>query len=438
MKRSRGLHSALTRLEHRSESVFSESLRELKRKGEYREFRYLERKTGVHPTVQSASLSVTNWCSNDYLNLSQAAPVIAAAQNALREQGSGAGGTRNISGSLTIHRKLEENLARWTGHESALLFTSCYTANLGVFEMLARVLPKDDVMIFSDADNHASIVQGIRSAQLPKQIFANNDLEALEAMLAASSVTHKVVVFESVYSMSGAVADVRKTLDLCRKYGALSVLDEVHALGLYGAQGGGISERDQVFGHASLVTGSLGKAVGCGGGFVSGDANLIDCIRSFSPSFIFTTAMSPALAAGAVASLRIIRSAAGRVLANMLAKNTATLRQKLKETGIRVKSEDSHIIAIHIGDSKLCKTVCRKLFDESAIYCQPISYPTVPRGESIIRITCGPFHTDEDIEHLICSLELAIGICPVHAPSKRKWGENMQVSDESKRTLSIQ
>lgn len=416
--------SAAAPLENYS-NVFEQHLAKLKTEGHYRTFRYLERVNGEHPRVKAVQSEdqpmnwITNWCSNDYLNSSHNEEVCKAMQDAITKYGAGAGGTRNISGSLTLHQELEKELADWTAMPSALLFNSCYTANLGVFEALAQILPQDTV-VFSDEENHASIIRGIRAARFNKQIFPHNDLETLEAMLRASTASAKIVVFESVYSMSGSISNVASTVQLCKKYGALSVCDEVHALGLYGAEGAGVAEAQGVKGQCDIVTGTLGKAVGVGGGFVGGSEVVVDCIRSFAPSFIFTTSLSPVLTAGSLASVQRIRSAHGEQLRKRMMSNVATLRGLFLKAGIPASESASHIICIPVGNSEACREVCSILFSNAAIYCQPIAYPSVPRGKAIIRITCSPFHSQEDMDRLVHALRRALSYCPVHSSSKPK------------------
>eukprot|EP00730_Choanoeca_flexa_P015788 TRINITY_DN7327_c0_g1_i2.p1 TRINITY_DN7327_c0_g1~~TRINITY_DN7327_c0_g1_i2.p1 ORF type:complete len:551 (+),score=125.25 TRINITY_DN7327_c0_g1_i2:204-1856(+) len=380
----------------------------LKEEGRYREFRYLKRSVGSHPEVHwqldsksDVTIPVVNWCSNDYLNMAHHPVVLEAMQATLADQGAGAGGTRNIAGSNVLHIELERELAGLCSTEASLLFQSCYTANLGVMEALASTLGPDTI-IFSDAENHASLVQGIRNTRLAKHVYRHNDLEHLEELLSnAPKDANKVVVFESVYSMSGTLAPVSAILDLCDKYGCLSVLDEVHAVGLYGSEGGGILDQIGQRGRATAVTGTLGKAFGVSGGFVAADHDLIDVIRSTSPSFIFTTSMPPVNAAGALASVRHVRD--NEEARQQMQSITAELKWNMLELGIPLMSAETHIMPVFVGDGAKCKAMADQLLQQG-IYVQPINYPSVPKGEELLRFTASPFHNQQHCEHLLTAL----------------------------------
>ena len=347
---------------------------------------------------------IVNWCSNDYLNMSHNPAVIEATIAAVREQGAGCGGTRNISGSNVLHAELEAELAQLSGTSGALLFNSCYTANLAIMQALGKALPSDTI-VFSDEENHASLIQGIRFSGLPKRIFRHNDTAHLESLMAAEPAnTTKIVVFESVYSMSGTMAPVAEMLELCERYDAFSLIDEVHAVGLYGEGAGGVLDELGMLGRATAVTGTLGKAFGVAGGWVAGSAQLIDVVRSLAPSFIFTTAVPPATCAGALASVRHVRSctmgADERHGAKTLARH---LSRTLQERGVPLTSVQTHILPVRIGDPELCRTIAAELL-EQGIYVQPINYPSVPHGHDMLRFTVGPKHTEEQCADMVEAL----------------------------------
>jgi len=303
-----------------------------------------------------------------------------------------------------VHATLEASLAQLTGHDASLLFSSCYTANLGVMQALAQVLPRD-TLVLSDQENHASLVQGIRVSGLPKVVYRHNDLAHLEQLLAAEPRDRvKLVVFESIYSMSGTVADVSATLDLCERYNALSFIDEVHAVGLYGRRGGGVLEEIGELGRATIVSGTLGKAFGVLGGFVTSTSAIIDVVRSLAPSFIFTTSLSPALVAGSLASLQQLTGAEGVRKRHAMRSTAALLQRRLRAAGLPVMSDASHIVPLLVGASDRCRAICDELLERHAIYVQPIVYPSVPRGEALLRITCSPQHTETDVDHLVRTL----------------------------------
>eukprot|EP00056_Hartaetosiga_gracilis_P004607 m.76519 g.76519 ORF g.76519 m.76519 type:complete len:599 (-) comp11885_c0_seq1:125-1921(-) len=387
-------------------------LRSLQDQKRYREFKYFQRRVGQHPRVvheiangstgEKIKREAVTWCSNDYLNMGHHPVVLQAMNTALMEQGAGAGGTRNISGSNMIHSALEAELANLCHLDAALIFSSCYNANLGVMEGLASAFEGEGVMVFSDEENHASLVQGIRNSRLPKKIFKHNDVDHLEELLANTpqDVT-KVVVFESVYSMSGTLAPVDQILSLCEEYGAISLIDEVHAIGLYGKEGAGVLDMIGQLGRADLVTGTLGKAFGVSGGFVAGSASLIDVIRSTSSSFIFTTSMPPVVAAGALASVRHVRACSDE--RQCMAEKSAKMKERMKALHLPLMSDATHIMPLLVGEGSLCKRLSEELL-ERGIYIQPINYPSVPKGEELLRITAGPKHTDDQIDYLLNAL----------------------------------
>lgn len=392
------------------EEFFSGKIEELKREGRYRYFANLERHVGQFPRAEYLGRNhvrhpqprtVTVWCSNDYLGMGQHPEVLTAMGQSLTNFGSGAGGTRNISGTHNLHVQLEAELAELHQKESALIFSSGYLANETALGTLGQLLP--NCIIISDECNHASMIQGIRLARCEKVIFRHNDAAHLEQILAGLDPARpKVVAFESVHSMDGDIADIRKICEISRRYGALTFLDETHAVGLYGKRGGGIAEQDGVLELVDVLEGGLGKAYGVIGGFITGSRNLIDAIRSFGPGFIFTTAMPPVVAAGALASVRHLKSS--RSERDSMHQRSQQTKRALAAAGIPVIPNPSHIVPVVVGDSVRCRKVADILLDRYGIYIQPINYPTVPRGTERLRITPTPLHTVAMVEELVEAL----------------------------------
>ena len=386
------------------DTLFQTQLDALKADGNYRIFADLERVRGSFPKAASHSggtkSDVTVWCSNDYLGMGQHPDVIAAMVDTVQACGTGAGGTRNISGNTHHHLLLEAELADLHGKESALLFTSGYVSNWAALSTLGSRIP--NAVILSDAGNHASMIEGIRHSRADKALWKHNDWRDLDRKLHAVGDRPKIVAFESVYSMDGDVAPIREIVEVCEAHGALSYIDEVHAVGMYGPRGGGVSEREGLAHRIDLIEGTLGKAYGVVGGYITGSANLCDFIRSFASGFIFTTALPPAVAAAAAASIRHLKNSDAERLAQR--DRVAQLRAKLDAAGIPHLHNDSHIIPVMIGDPVKCRQISDILMQDWGIYVQPINYPTVPKGTERLRITPGPLHSDADIDALVTAL----------------------------------
>ncbi|MGE5566314.1 MAG: 5-aminolevulinate synthase [Parcubacteria group bacterium] len=388
-------------------AAFTDAVQKVRSEGRYRVFADLKRHRGDFPRAtwtkpDGSTSDVIVWCSNDYLGQGQNPVVIEAMKAAIDANGSGSGGTRNISGTTHHHVTLEAELADLHGKEAALLFTSGYVANEAALSTLYKILP--GLIVFSDALNHASMIEGIRHGGGPRHIFRHNDLEHLEELLAAAPAdAPKLVAFESVYSMDGDIADIAATIALAKKYGALTYLDEVHAVGLYGQRGGGVAERDGVMDGIDIVEGTLGKAFGVMGGYIAADAVIVDAIRSYASGFIFTTSLPPALTAGAAASVRWLKE--HNEVREAHQERAATLKAMMRDAGLPVMPSVSHIVPVLVGDPVHCKMVSDMLLSDHGIYVQPINYPTVPRGTERLRFTPTPFHTDAMMRDLVGAME---------------------------------
>ncbi len=388
-------------------SIFQAAIDRLHDEGRYRVFIDVLRNKGAFPNARcfaghNGPKPIIVWCSNDYLGMGQHPTVIAAMEEALHDVGAGSGGTRNIGGNTHYHVDLEAELADLHGKEGALLFTSGYVSNEATLATLGKLLP--GCVIFSDELNHASMIAGIRNSGCGKRVFRHNDLEHLEQLLRDENPeTPKLIAFESVYSMDADVAPIADICDLADRYGALTYLDEVHAVGMYGPRGGGISERDEVAGRVTIIEGTLGKAFGVMGGYIAADQTIIDCIRSYAPGFIFTTSLSPVLVAGALASVRHLKQSGEERAAQQAA--AAALKARMTEAGLPVMDSVTHIVPVMVGCAVKAKRISDILLAEYGLYVQPINYPTVPRGTERLRFTPGPCHSEAMIDELVGALE---------------------------------
>ena len=388
------------------EGIFKAAIDRLHDEGRYRVFIDILRTKGNYPNAQcfhghNGPKPITVWCSNDYLCMGQHPAVIAAMEAALHEVGAGSGGTRNIGGNTHLHIQLERELADLHGKQGALLFTSGYVSNEAALSTLGKLLP--GCVIFSDELNHASMIAGIKNSGCEKRVFRHNDLDHLEQLLAAEAPeTPKLIAFESVYSMDGDVAPIAAICDLADKYEALTYLDEAHAVGMYGPRGGGISEADGVADRVTIIEGTLGKAFGVMGGYITADTNIIDCIRSYAPGFIFTTSLSPVLVAGALASVRHLKTSNEERAAQQI--GAALLKGKLRDAGLPVMDSVTHIVPLLVGCPIEAKRISDILLAEYGLYVQPINFPTVPRGTERLRFTPGPNHSEAMMDELTGAL----------------------------------
>lgn len=386
---------------------FTNSINTLKKDGRYRTFATMERIVGKFPTAlyhapDGTAREVTVWCSNDYLGMGQNRCILDAMKQAIDSTGAGAGGTRNISGTTRYHVELEESLADLHGKEAGLVFSSGYVANEGALSTLTRLLP--ECVIFSDALNHASMIHGMKSGKCVKKIFRHNDLAHLEELL--QQTPHnvpKIIAFESVYSMEGDIAPIKEIADLADKYGALTYLDEVHGVGLYGPRGGGVAEERGLMDRIDIIEGTFGKAYGLMGGYIAGSAAMVDAVRSYASGFIFTTALPPALLAGAKASVEYLK--VSEMERQKQRRNVKILKDRLNKAGMPFMQGESHIVPLIVGEANCCKLVTDMLLEHHDIYVQPINYPTVPVGTERLRLTATAAHSVEQVEHMADILE---------------------------------
>ncbi|XP_048475909.1 5-aminolevulinate synthase, erythroid-specific, mitochondrial [Rhincodon typus] len=387
------------------DEFFAQKIEEKKNDHTYRVFKTVNRKAEEYPLAEyheplAEKKNVSVWCSNDYLGMGSHPRVLKAIMETAQEYGAGAGGTRNISGTSKFHVDLELELANLHQKDAALLFTSCYVANDSTLFTLAKLLP--DCEIYSDAGNHASMIQGIRNSGVPKFVFRHNDVEHLEQLLKRSDPkTPKIVAFETVHSMDGGICPLEELCDVTHKYGGITFVDEVHAVGLYGTHGAGIGERDGIMHKIDIISGTLGKAFGCVGGYIASTASLIDTIRSYAAGFIFTTALPPMVLAGALESVRILKTEEGQALRRSHQRNVKYMRQLLMDAGLPVINCPSHIIPIRVCDAAKNTEICNIMMRRHDIYLQAINYPTVPRGEELLRLAPSPHHEPRMMDHFV-------------------------------------
>ncbi len=388
------------------EQFFADQIAAIKAENRYRVFADLERLAGQFPRAllrtDSSTKEIMVWCANDYLGMGQHPEVLHAMQEMIVRCGAGAGGTRNIAGSNHVHIMLEQELAHLHNKEAGLLFGSGWIANMTTLAALGRMLP--GCAIYSDAHNHNSIIEGIAHSKAEKHIFKHNDIDDLERQLAACDASRpKLIVFESVYSMDGDTAPIKEICDLAEKYNAMTYLDEVHAVGLYGKGGAGLAEQEGQAQRLTIIQGTLAKAFGIVGGYIAGTRSLCDFIRSVGAGFIFSTSLPPAIAAGALASVRHVRHNEG--LRQQLHTRVASVKAQMKERGLPLMHSTTHIVPLYVGDAALCQRICQELLDRHSIYVQPINYPTVPRGTERLRICPTPLHTEAHITQLMKAME---------------------------------
>lgn len=389
------------------EAALDASLQRLHDEGRYRTFIDIERRKGHYPQAvwrrpDGTERDITVWCGNDYLGMGQHPEVLAAMHEALDATGAGSGGTRNISGTTVYHKRLEAELADLHGKEAALVFSSAYIANDATLSTLRLLFP--GLIIYSDALNHASMIEGVRRGGGEKRIFRHNDVAHLRALLQADDpAAPKLIAFESIYSMDGDFGPIKEICDLAQEFNALTYIDEVHAVGMYGPRGAGVAERDGQMHRIDIINATLAKAYGVFGGYIAASAKMVDAIRSYAPGFIFTTSLPPAVAAGAAASVRILKTAQHLRDAQQL--HARILKMRLKGLGLPIIDHGSHIVPVHVGDPVHCKMLSDMLLEQYGIYVQPINFPTVPRGTERLRFTPSPVHDSEQIERLVRAMD---------------------------------
>ena len=392
------------------------ALQRLHEEGRYRTFIDIERRQGQYPRAlwrrpDGAEREITVWCGNDYLGMGQHPAVLTAMHEALAATGAGSGGTRNISGTTVYHKRLEAELADLHGKEAALVFSSAYIANDATLSTLPKLFP--GLIIYSDALNHASMIEGVRRNGGAKRVFRHNDVQHLRELLAADDpAAPKLIAFESIYSMDGDFGPLAAICDLAEEFGALTYLDEVHAVGMYGPRGGGVSERDGLAQRIDIINGTLAKAYGVFGGYIAASAKMVDAVRSYAPGFIFTTSLPPAVAAGAAASVAHLKADTG--LRERHQTQAKILKMRLRGLGLPITDHGSHIVPVHVGDPVHCKALSDMLLERFGIYVQPINFPTVPRGTERLRFTPSPVHTSGDIDHLVRAMDQLWSHCALN------------------------
>lgn len=400
------------------DSALDRAIQRLHDEGRYRTFIDIERDRGHFPKAMwnrpdGQRQDITVWCGNDYLGMGQNPVVLAAMHEALDAVGAGSGGTRNISGTTAYHKRLEAEIADLHGKEAALVFSSAYIANDATLSTLPVLFP--GLIIYSDALNHASMIEGIRRNGGQKRIFRHNDLAHLRELLEQDDpAAPKLIAFESIYSMDGDFGPIEGFCDLANEFGALTYLDEVHAVGMYGPRGGGVSDRDRLAHRIDIINGTLGKAFGVFGGYIAASAKMVDAVRSYAPGFIFTTSLPPAIAAGAAASIAFLKTPEGQKLRDMQQNHAQILKNRLKALGLPTIDHGSHIVPVHVGHPVHCKAISDMLLADYGIYVQPINFPTVPRGTERLRFTPGPVHTPGEIEKLVQALSALWSHCALN------------------------
>ena len=394
------------------------SLQRLHDEGRYRTFIDIARAQGQFPHAvwtrpDGSTKDITVWCGNDYLGMGQHPEVLGAMHEALEATGAGSGGTRNISGTTVWHKRLEAEIADLHGKEAALVFTSAYIANDATLSTLRVLFP--GLIIYSDALNHASMIEGVRRGGGEKRIFRHNDVAHLRELLAADDpATPKLIAFESIYSMDGDFGPIKEICDLAEEFEALTYLDEVHAVGMYGPRGAGVAERDGQMSRVDIINGTLAKAYGVFGGYIAASARMVDAVRSYAPGFIFTTSLPPAVAAGAAASVRFLKGQGGAALREKHQTQARILKLRLKAMGLPIIDHGSHIVPVHVGNPVHCKMLSDMLLDDHGIYVQPINFPTVPRGTERLRFTPSPVHGPQEIDRLVRAMDALWSHCALN------------------------
>lgn len=402
-------------------AALDQAIGKLHEEGRYRTFIDIERRKGVYPQAvwtraDGTEAEITVWCGNDYLGMGQHPAVLEAMHEALDATGAGSGGTRNISGTTIHHRRLESELADLHRKDAALVFSSAYTANDATLSTLPKLFP--GLIIYSDALNHASMIEGIRRNGGAKRIFRHNDLAHLRELLEADDpAAPKLIAFESIYSMDGDFAPIEAICDLADEFNALTYLDEVHAVGMYGPRGGGVAERDGLSDRIDIINGTLGKAFGVFGGYITASAKMVDAIRSYAPGFIFTTSLPPAVAAGAAASIAFLKTEAGQELRDKQQLHARMLKMRLRALGMPITDHGSHIVPVHVGHPVHCKALSDMLLADYGIYVQPINFPTVPRGTERLRFTPSPVHDPKQIDRLVRAMDALWSQCALNRSS---------------------